>query len=371
VALLGTTAGFIAVVVVGLLERPFNFVADAIASRGVAAVFGFSTSIFAVAALPLARASPGAWQPRLDYVPTWFSIIVGLATSHMVAPVPMEPYTLALLLACLFASGVMFFRLPLSGSVESTLSRSADPAPQSLQFDSIRSLEAWLATDDEPIRQPSDDRFGTSPIARRIAARLLAHDNDSDLPTFILRGPRGSGKTSIYHMVRYFLEHREELLSPPVHIGPIPFDSGARTLSLSRTIASRLVYCVHVSAWAYDDMQSLIRGILAEIVKELGTHADASAIGGLPDEYVAIISIVAKATSLQLPSFSRPESPSRTFSRLEHILTAIDANVLVWLDDLERFQEGKSGRDGAIDAMLCQIRKCNRLTFIAALDSKA
>lgn len=216
--------------------------------------------------------------------------------------------------------------------------------------DSIKSVDdllSWLATDDEPVRIPSQDLFDHAAIAKRIARRLARRTNGvPDGPTFVLIGPRGSGKTSIYHLVQYELQ-------------ALATEQGA---SEDRVC----VDFVWLSAWKYSDTKALLRGVLSKVVDLAHSRVDAWALTGLPSSYVEAISasggIAGSLARLLQPIYHQPED---VIDRINTILCAIDVLVVVWIDDLERFRSQDRSVE-SVRALLEQFRDSSFITFVLA-----
>lgn len=182
---------------------------------------------------------------------------------------------------------------------------------------SATELVAWIS-DDRELDDPSLDAFGHAHVSRRIAQRL-AHPSTSVAAarTSALIGPRGSGKSTIGEFVRRYLE-----VQPSGH---------------SRTEFTSL------SLWPYDTPEAAVRAVLERLVTVASTHADPVGLRGLPQEYVAIIESANGWLQGLAKSLHAPSTPDKALQQLSHILVAVRVNIVLWLDDLDRFADRGEG----------------------------
>ncbi len=177
--------------------------------------------------------------------------------------------------------------------------------------DEFRRVLLWLKTD-APVRRKSSDRFEHTYIAGRIARRLRG--DSEQRPTLGVVGPFGSGKTSIANMLKEELETED------------------------RTCL------VQISAWPYENVEALIRGIAHELVSELSIHVNTLAVTGLSERYLASIAEVGGVWAPLARLLRLDESPGAVLQRFANILVVTNLYFVLWIDDLSRFSEGKSNK---------------------------
>jgi hypothetical protein len=204
-----------------------------------------------------------------------------------------------------------------------------------LLLSSEASIRGWLENDLE-ITHPLQDAFGHNEVALRIANRIGAVDGDQKGPTIALIGELGTGKTSILKLVCHHLAESDQL--------------------------GKRVAIIPVTLWPFDSAEAASRGILNSLTRELGRHVNVARLSGLPDAYV---SVVEKAGGMwaSITSFMRaPNDPDQILRAYEVIASAVGVNIVLWVEDLERFagSEGLVG-EAAVD------REAGRLSPIRAL----
>jgi hypothetical protein len=330
---------------------------------GLTWVWIFSFIILTAVLVPLASDRCGGFigfKYFKFYPPIWLPVAIGLglaiileywcpgwrslkANEHR-----LDDWAAPSALACISLAFFLSFLvdwIPTRIRSESRSSQAAAPRHESIR--NSEDLLAWIATDDEPVKTPDEDLFDHTVVAARIARRLSRRTNGlPDGPTFVVIGPRGIGKTSIFHLIQHQLKIQ------------------ARA---SGSAADRVpVGCIRLSAWKYADTRSLLRGVLSAIISYAHTYVDAWALTGLPSSYVDAVS-ASGGLSGTLARLLAPldHQPDDVIKRITSILRAIDLLVVVWIDDLERFT-AQGGSAEPIRALLEQFRQSPFITFVLA-----
>lgn len=190
---------------------------------------------------------------------------------------------------------------------------------------------SWLK-DDTPIQSLAADRFHLTEMARRIADRI----GDRGAASIAVVGRLGSGKSSLVRLV----EEQLGLQRKPTEI-------------------------VRVSLWPYENTQAAAAGILVAITKRLGQHINTMGMGRLPAEYVRAIEGAGGIYGGVLRLLAAPRDPTDSLAKLEEILICIDVNLVVWIEDFERFADGEDQR-GPIRSLLHQLDKLNGVSVVVA-----
>lgn len=254
------------------------------------------SGVLGAAALPLALANVAALRDALhlnaDFAPPLFS--VGL----------------------LSITGLPFVALMVYGAwpEEARQRRRRDEA---VSLESLHAswerLKVWLLTDDA-VQAPCDDAFGHLHIARRIAKRFEA----PELPSQIVIGSLGSGKTSLGNLVR------NELRSG-FHLVP-------------------------VALWPYETPSAAVEGVLRTLLHAVGREVNVVAARGLPTEYTSAMGASGGLAAVLSKLGGTPASPYDTLSKIDEIATTLNHRFVLWIEDLERFAKISGKHESTEDA---------------------
>lgn len=204
-------------------------------------------------------------------------------------------------------------------------------------------LVAWL-NDERPITGSTDDYFGTSDRALQvweaIKTRRSKSASTSLMQTVVIEGPFGSGKTSVIELLeRHIAEEQPE----------------------------RFVVC-RVSAWGFSSLAAR-QFILDQAVEALRRWVDCLAVRGLPKAYMDALSQGLKWLPAVLYPWAGDSTPVQKLQSLTPILRAIDANLIVVVEDSDR--SGSDFEPEHLQAMLNDFRQVERLSFILTVGSTA
>ncbi len=179
----------------------------------------------------------------------------------------------------------------------------------------------WLKGD-KAVRRPEQDRFRVhSETARRIARRLRGEE---EFASVVLYGPYGSGKTTVGHLVRYYLR-------------------GDRLGELKRGVAEGVefyggpVELVMVSAWAYEDARALMGGILDALTDALAPYRDVFPLKAVRRDYLRAVTGAGGALGAAAGWLSGFCGPRAVLERLDRACERAGVRLVLWLDDLDRF----------------------------------
>ena len=212
------------------------------------------------------------------------------------------------------------------------------------QLETLEGLQEWALSDRE-ITHPRQDLFKHDSIANRIALRLNNCSTEV-MPTMAVVGERGSGKSSIGRLVEHYL-----------HSNP------------------RMLF-VKLSLWPFDSTNAAVRGILSELIRELGTRVNTLSIAVLPEQYAAAAEKLGPWASV-LALFRRLPNPKEIIEQLDQIALATDLRIVFWIEDLERFSgtvtmnaEGAELREeerlGPIRSLLWLLNECLGISVVVA-----
>lgn len=181
--------------------------------------------------------------------------------------------------------------------------------------------DAWLANDD-PISQPEEDRFARDPLARRILRRI-----DGGAGAIALIGDRGEGKSSIINLVEF------------------------ATRSEGRNTR---VWFARVSCWGFENANAVVRHILHAAVASVNEHVDCSHLRGMPESYRRAISATGGFDRI-VRLLAHYDDPWTQLRRLSPVLIAVDARLVVVVEDLDR-NESRDFDPAQVVAMLHRLR---------------
>ncbi len=192
-------------------------------------------------------------------------------------------------------------------------------------------IEQWIATE-RPAESDEPDLFRHRPIAARIARAV-----GSEGRSVALLGGFGTGKSTILNAVRAELERKVPL-----------------------TIFAQF------DVWAIPHPEDVPRLALNRIVTAVDDFADTIELRGLPLSYQRLAAaeptgVLSKVLGIQSANDSIEE-----VARLMPILQALDARVVLIIEDAERAGEGFETRH--LERLLWTLRRFNRITFIVAAE---
>ena len=224
-------------------------------------------------------------------------------------------------------------------------------------------LIPWLLVE-EPVQHPQDDLFEHRLIAQRIAESFFSYK----LGTVGLTGRWGGGKSTVLGMVEHYL-HRDR----PFHERMCWMwkQQHHRWRDIGCRRAPRIITCT-VSAWglAYESGPALI---LRQAIAVLSQYVDCTSVITLPTHYDRALKD-SGVSWLQAPlALCSAAPPVDQLRRLDPILRAINARLVVFLEDLDR-NTAVGGPPGPIDgslqqiqAMLNRLRGLEQVSFVLAV----
>ncbi len=220
---------------------------------------------------------------------------------------------------------------------------------ESISTDYSKLIE-WLSDNDLPIEDSRSDMFGHNIVAQRIASRVLNLSTDECTQTQALIGPLGSGKTSILNLVKKHIAGR------------------------SSQGNSKRIEFTDMSAWGYVTPEALISSILNELIRTVGRYTNTLGLKGIPARYTNAIEKTVGRLGIFAQILNIPGEPKSQLSNIDRIAQAIDLNIILWIEDLERFagidSVSSSGelydRLQPIRAILYELNKLKSITVIIA-----
>ena len=273
----------------------------------------------------------------LHYPPFWFSIPIGLLITlafDILLP-PLQAgvvpswrqldVLLPLVIVAVIAVGIR--QLPWKRPARS------EPDPELPATVTWHVLQEWSRREDPLTTGP--DLLGHEPVIERIRDAITLHEERA----IALLGPVGSGKTSILNKVRRRLH--------PSTGGP-------------------LVVIAEVNCWAMPRSEDAPRVALERVISALDDFVDTLALRRLPDAYQQILSAEPTGTIAKLFSIGRTRDATEQLSGLTPLLEAIDARLLIIIEDAERAVQAFETRH--LERLLWTLRDVDRVSFILSFD---
>lgn len=317
------------------------------------------TLISAFIFVPFLRTTPLTWaQFRFfhRYPPAWVGSVLGVLwiwILHLILDIGPPYLAVTLKWGSIFIVTALALALPYARFV--TEFRQSNGAAPNLQiklpfsrFSDItgnwQSFSEWVGNDN-PITRSEQDLFEMRVIARRMVKLFWEQESAGSGFSAGLVGPLGSGKTSIINLMK-------------------------RDLADASAAQKPHVWVCEISCWGFDNSAAALKYVLSEIVKTIGEYVDCSGLRGMPDAYSQALSAGNGGMRILGGLFASERDPGKQLSRLIPILRAVNARLLIVLEDVDRNQSSSFNCDD-ITAMLFRLKEVKEVSFILAASSKS
>jgi hypothetical protein len=309
--------------------------------------------------VPLLRVTPISWaQFRFfhRYPTVWIAGVFGLVSiwalnSQLGIGPPFLSTTLqwgAILLVSALAFALPYVRFISDSTHNANKARAPQSEPCISRFTDISSdwkaFGKWVSNDN-PITRSEQDLFEMYAIARRMARLFRERDSAGCGISAGLVGPLGSGKTSIVNLIK------RELAKAP----------GAKDPH---------VWVCEISCWGFNSSAAALQHVLSEIVKTIGEYVDCSGLRGMPEAYRHALTGGNDSMRLLGGLFGGERDPGVQLGRLTPILRAVNARLLIVLEDVDRNQSPTFNCDD-ITSMLFRLKTVKEVSFILAASSQS
>ncbi len=198
----------------------------------------------------------------------------------------------------------------------------------------------WIENED-PISDERFDFFQSAQVADEVFDSLkLSEIDNGGLRSIVLLGEVGSGKSSVGRLV---------------------------ATKLRSAYASKVNFR-SVGLWSYSDGPSAAAGILTEVTSCINREIDMLSLQGLSREYAKAIDLAGTTGTLLNIALQRQRTPQEIVQVIDDILAAIGKHLVVWVDDMERFQsiDTATNEIGPVLALLESLHSAKNLTVIIA-----
>lgn len=222
-------------------------------------------------------------------------------------------------------------------------------------------LIPWLE-DNEPISDPSDDLFESHKDARKIAEHILS----PKLGSIGLNGPWGSGKSSVLNIAEYFLKHDKEFRS--LHRKQWLLSRRGKRWSERWSMPRILIG--RVKAWGFSK-EGAASVILTSAIDELEKHVDCLSVRCLPNDYLQAIKGVSPSWFHAPLALAWPSNPEDQLERLDFVLTAINARLVIFVEDMDRnvesISQGNRNCLSEVESLLDRMKMVERVSFVLVI----
>ena len=276
------------------------------------------------------------------YPPIWFTVPLGLfgvgvrelwfpdlgLRDWVVEPNRSHSFPIAWIATAL-ALGAVLIRYSKCRQPAEPMESSEAPSLNSI---TPASVERWIVADERPLENHEPDFFGHRSVARKIV-HLVGHERR----TVALLGAFGTGKSSILN-----------------------------TVCAELNDCSPRIVCAWLDVWTVPKAEDVPRLALSQMIRALDDLVDTIELRGLPDSYKRI---AAAEPSGWLARILRGDSIDslQALERLSPILDAIDARVVLMVEDVERTGERFDTRH--LERFLWVLRRLERCTFVVAVNA--
>ena len=306
--------------------------------------------LLSLAVVPLVLAGAlrrGHFRTFFLYPPVWFAALLPVAMFLFVYPPKgMDMIVILEGIALILTSSLLTLLIMRSfdgGGKKAPREVDVTPLPTAAETlkkfaeNPLAELIPWLESD-APVEDPSNDLFEFHVFAERIAKLVT----QPQLKRVGLIGPYGSGKSTVLNLV-------DHILRPP-----------------------RILTC-RVRAWGFAK-EAAAAVVLREAVAELSKHMDCLSVQGLPEKYMAAMKSTTPGWVHAPLAASVADNPLQQLKRLDPLLEAINARLIIFIEDLDRNMEmpdvptGSNGRVFLeVESLMDRMREVDRVSFVLAI----
>lgn len=298
----------------------------------------FAAAIFCLlflAAEPI-RIRAGQWAFFHRYPPLWFAIVLALLAAMVVDGLRprrafVESPDWVGSTTILFVSVILMLAL-VARQIPFRIRHSVS-VPKERGEITWQEVQEWIESGESALEPDQLDFFNHRDIAERVVNALL----DERKRTVSLIGPFGSGKSGVLNTVRAMLASQTQ----------------------QRVIVADL------NAWTIARPEDAPAFAIERIIDALDNVVDTQQCRSISKTYLRLAAAESSGTLERLLGMSEVGDPIDQIERLDLLLDAIDARVVLMIEDVERAE--KAGLDTRhLERLLWALGRSRRLTFVVA-----
>ena len=295
---------------------------------------------------------PGRLANMLKYPPAWCS---GLGGTFLFLAVPSElPLASPSAIDWVCTIIILFILVALYDLLrilpKMTLPRFADHEDTRIEAHKTHEIPeeliVWIR-EEAPISDPKEDLFGFSVVAKRLAD-IASREG---YPSAALVGPYGCGKSSTLNMMKRYIHLSKQ---------------GSVDTNTTDDRKPAKVIVSSVRGWGLQ-RTSVAKHILEKCISSLSQEADCLALSEIAVDYRRALAGSGSLWGKIMGEVLGRTEPERVLWKLDFILEALDARVVILLEDLNR---NRSPHFLGVDAiaLLDRLKDLARVSFVLTTD---
>ncbi len=116
------------------------------------------------------------------------------------------------------------------------------------------------------------------------------------------------------------------------------------------------------NCWGFEDSSKAQEIILKQAIESLSNHVDCLSINRIPRKYVTAISKINKYADIFISVFDSPTDPSVELQRISPILIAVNARLIIVIEDTDRNGVRFNAED--LEALLFRLKQIKGISYI-------
>ncbi len=121
-----------------------------------------------------------------------------------------------------------------------------------------------------------------------------------------------------------------------------------------------------INCWGFEDSSKAQEIILKQAIESLSNHVDCFSTYRIPRKYVNAISKINKYAGIFISVFGSPTDPSVNLRRISPILIAVNARLIIVIEDTDRNGVRLNAED--LEALLFRLKQIKGISYILTTD---
>ena len=287
------------------------------------------------------------WRGFWLYPPLWFAVplsLVLLGAREMWLPAGLAAYSSnspsliprEWVAAAAALVAVLLRQLPRALRRKSSMASQAENTSSehsgSKDQGSPDGIEEWISSGERPLQSDEEDLFGHRRLSTRIT-RVIGEEKRS----VALLGEFGTGKSSILNLVR-------------AELGSVSFT----------------VIVARIDVWTIPNAEDAPSNALKSIIHALDDYVDTTDLRGLPRSYKRLAAAEPSGRLARFFGGDWSKDSVQAIERLSPILEALDAQIVLMVEDLERTGEKFDNRH--LERFLLRLKGLERASVVVAIN---